>query len=71
MTERRGTVAPGADRIVGALKKAGVKEVDDVREVRSPGLETVRLPEPQISKMLQPSRLLESITLTLNTMSSH
>jgi hypothetical protein len=45
MTERRGTVAPGADRIVGALKKAGVKEVDDVREVRSPGLEMVRLPE--------------------------
>ena len=40
-----GTDTLGADRIVEGLKKAGVKEVDDVREVRSLGLEMVRLPE--------------------------
>ena len=45
ITDQLGTDTLGADRIVGALKKAGVKEVDDVREVRSMGLEMVRLPE--------------------------
>jgi hypothetical protein len=45
ITDQLGTDTLGADRIVDALKKAGVKEVDDVREVRSLGLEMVRLPE--------------------------
>ena len=45
ITDQLGTDTLGADRIVGALTKAGVKEVDDVREVRSLGLEMVRLPE--------------------------
>ena len=45
ITDQLGTDTLGADRIVGALKKAGVRDVDDVREVRSLGLEMVRLPE--------------------------
>jgi hypothetical protein len=45
ITDQLGTDTLGADKIVGALKKAGVKEVDDVREVRSLGLEMVRLPD--------------------------
>jgi len=45
ITDQLGTDTLNADRIVDALKKAGVREVDDVREVRSLGLEMVRLPE--------------------------
>ena len=45
ITDQLGTDTLDADRIVDALKKAGVREVDDVREVRSLGLEMVRLPE--------------------------
>jgi len=36
----------GADKVVKALKMAGVREVSEVREVRSLGIERVRLPEP-------------------------
>jgi hypothetical protein len=46
ITDQMGTDALDAGKIVGALKKAGVKEVDEVREVRSLGLEMVRLPSP-------------------------
>jgi hypothetical protein len=45
ITDQLGTDTLDADRIVDALKKAGVREVDEVREVRSLGLEMVRLPE--------------------------
>jgi len=45
ITDQLGTDMIGADAIVDALRKAGVREVDDVREVRSLGLEMVRLPE--------------------------
>jgi len=46
ITDQLGTDMIGADAIVKALKKAGVREVDEVREIRSLGLEMVRLPEP-------------------------
>jgi len=46
ITDQMGTDTLDAGKIVDALKKAGVKEVDEVREVRSLGLEMVRLPEP-------------------------
>jgi hypothetical protein len=46
ITDQLGTDTLGADKIVGALKNAGVREEDDVREVRSLGLEMVRLPAP-------------------------
>ena len=46
ITDQIGTDMLNAGSIVEALKKAGVKEVDDVREVRSLGLEMVRLPTP-------------------------
>jgi hypothetical protein len=45
ITDQLGTDMIGAGTIVKALKKAGVREVDEVRELRSLGLETVRLPE--------------------------
>jgi len=45
ITDQLGTDMIGADAIVKALKKAGVREVDEVREIRSLGLEMVRLPE--------------------------
>jgi len=45
VTDQLGTDMIGADAIVKALKKAGVREVDEVRELRSLGLEMVRLPE--------------------------
>jgi len=45
ITDQLGTDMIGADAIVKALRKAGVREVDDVREIRSLGLEMVRLPE--------------------------
>ena len=41
-----GRTRSAPDTIVEALKNAGVREVDEVREVRSLGLEMVRLPEP-------------------------
>jgi hypothetical protein len=44
ITDQLGTDTLDAGRIIDALKKAGVKEVDDVREVRSLGLEMLRLP---------------------------
>jgi len=46
ITDQLGTDMIGADTIVKALKKAGVREVEEVREIRSLGLEMVRLPEP-------------------------
>lgn len=46
ITDQMGTDMLGAEKIVEAMKKAGVKEVDEVREMRSLGLEMVRLPEP-------------------------
>jgi len=46
ITDQLGTDTLGADRIVAALKEAGVREVDEIREMRSLGLEIVRLPEP-------------------------
>ncbi|OPY08107.1 MAG: hypothetical protein A4E67_01056 [Syntrophaceae bacterium PtaB.Bin038] len=45
ITDQLGTDMIGADAIVDALRKAGVREVDEVREIRSLGLEMVRLPE--------------------------
>jgi len=45
VTDQLGTDMIGAEAIVKALKKAGVREVDEVRELRSLGLEMVRLPE--------------------------
>lgn len=45
ITDQLGTDTLGADRIVGALKKAGVKEVAEEREIRSMGLEMLRLPK--------------------------
>lgn len=45
ITDQLGTDTLGADEIVGALQKAGVREVDEVKEIRSLGLEMVRLPE--------------------------
>ena len=45
ITDQLGTDMIGADAIVKALRKAGVREVDEVREIRSLGLEMVRLPE--------------------------
>ena len=36
----------GAGRVVGAPRKPGAREVEDVREVRSLGLEMVRLLAP-------------------------
>jgi hypothetical protein len=46
MTDQMGTDTLDAGKMVDALKKAHVKEVEEVREVRSLGLEMVRLPEP-------------------------
>ena len=46
ITDQIGTDMLNAESIVEAMKKAGVKEVDEVREVRSLGLEMVRLPAP-------------------------
>ncbi len=46
ITDQSGTNTISAEAIVKALQKAGVREVDEVREIRSMGLETVRLPEP-------------------------
>jgi hypothetical protein len=40
-----GTDTLDAARIIGALKKAGVKEVAEEREIRSMGLEMLRLPK--------------------------
>lgn len=45
VTDRQGTDTLGAGRIAVAMKKAGVKEADEMRKVRSLGLERVRLPE--------------------------
>jgi hypothetical protein len=36
----------GAGKIMEALKKAGVKEMAEEREIRSLGLEMLRLPKP-------------------------
>jgi len=45
ITDQMGTDMLGAGKIVEAMKKAGVNEMEEVREVRSLGLEMVRLPE--------------------------
>ena len=46
ITDQLGTDTLDAGRIIDALKKAGVKEVAEEREIRSLGLEMLRLPEP-------------------------
>jgi hypothetical protein len=46
IADQLGTDTLDAGRIIGALKKAGVKEVEEEREIRSMGLEMLRLPEP-------------------------
>jgi hypothetical protein len=46
ITDQLGTDTLDAGRIIDALKKAGVKEVAEEREIRSMGLEMLRLPEP-------------------------
>ena len=45
ITDQLGTDTLDAGKIIGALKKAGVKEVAEEREIRSMGLEMLRLPE--------------------------
>jgi len=45
ITDQLGTNTLDAGKIIGALKKAGVKEVAEEREIRSLGLEMLRLPE--------------------------
>ncbi len=45
IADQLGTDTLDAGRIIDALKKAGVKEVAEEREVRSMGLEMMRLPE--------------------------
>jgi hypothetical protein len=45
ITDQLGTDTLDARRIIEALKKAGVKEVAEEREIRSLGLEMLRLPE--------------------------
>jgi hypothetical protein len=46
IADQLGTDTLDAGRIIDALKKAGVKEVAEEREIRSMGLEMLRLPEP-------------------------
>jgi hypothetical protein len=45
IADQLGTDTLDAGKIIGALKKAGVKEVAEEREIRSMGLEMLRLPE--------------------------
>jgi len=45
ITDQMGTDTLDAGKIIEALKKAGVKEVAEEREIRSMGLEMMRLPE--------------------------
>lgn len=45
ITDQMGTDMLNAQHIIDFLKKAGVKEVTEVREIRSLGLELVRLPK--------------------------
>ena len=45
ITDQLGTDTLDEGKIIGALKKAGVKEVAEEREIRSMGLEMLRLPE--------------------------
>lgn len=40
-----GTALKGFEKILKKLKENGVQEMDEVREIRSMGLETVKLPE--------------------------
>ncbi len=45
ITDQMGTDTLGAGKIMDALKKAGVKEIAEERQIRSLGLEIMRLPE--------------------------
>jgi hypothetical protein len=45
ITDQMGTEMLNAKHIIGKLKKSGVKEMEEMREIRSLGLEIVRLPK--------------------------